>query len=114
MSWLSTAVVSGWQNIFHRSGGDRSRRIENALENIREAMLSGLEFSSATEASKLEMKVTYAQNLQDLWYLRGDLMAAIAAVDGEASARQKLTEISEMFRGLLPRSLATRPRRLMD
>ena len=77
-------------------------------------MLSGLEYSSATEASKLEMKVTYAQNLQDLWYLRGDLMAAIAAVDGEASARQKLTEISEMFRGLLPRSLATRPRRLLD
>lgn len=82
--------------------------MQSALEDIREAMLDGLSVPGAVSASKLELKVTYASDLNDLWYLRGDVMAAIAAVDGEAVARRKLDEISAMFKGLLPKSLTTR------
>ncbi len=88
--------------------------MQSALEDIREAMLNGLEIDGAASASRLELKVTYASDLNDLWYLRGDVMAAIAAVDGEAIARRKLDEISGMFKGLLPKSLTTRCTSLGD
>ena len=75
-------------------------------------MLEGLSVPGATTASKLELKITYASDLNDLWYLRGDVMAAIAAVDGEAVARHKIDQISGMFKGLLPKSLTTRSNKL--
>ena len=87
-------------------------RAQNALEDIREAMLSGLGAMSSTENSKLELKVTYANDLHDLWYLRGDVMSAISAVHGEVHAQQQLKHISAMFKGVLPKSLTSRPRRV--
>ena len=47
--------------------------------------------------------------MQSLWYLRGDLMAALASSHGEAAAREKLETLSEMFEDLLPRGLRSRP-----
>lgn len=109
MSWIPSALVTGLQSLFPGLDKTNSSRAEAALEDIREAMLDGLGVSSAVAASKLELRVTYAEDLQDLWYLRGDIMAAIAAVDGEALAREKLNQISAMFKGLLPRALTSRP-----
>jgi hypothetical protein len=45
----------------------------------------GLGVSGAPTASKLELKVTYANDLHDLWYLRGDVMAALVNGDGRAN-----------------------------
>lgn len=109
MSWIPSALVTGLHNLFPGLEKTNSSRAETALEDIREAMLDGLGVSSAVAATKLELRVTYAEDLQDLWYLRGDIMAAIAAVDGEALAREKLNQISDMFKGLLPRALTSRP-----
>jgi hypothetical protein len=114
MSWIQNSLVSGFQSIFYGAGSNLGNRFETALEDIREAMLNELGVSSAVDASKLELKVTYASDLQDLWYLRGDIMAAIAAVDGEALASQKLSRISAMFSGFLPKGLTSRPRRVVD
>ena len=44
---------------------------------------------------------------------RKDVMAALAATQGEASARKKVQQITEMFHGLLPGSLSSRPSPLM-
>jgi hypothetical protein len=55
------------------------------------------------------MRITEAIDLQDLWYLRGDVMAALAEIEGEASARRKLNQVSNMFKGLLPKGLSSRP-----
>lgn len=109
MSWIPFTLVTGMQNLF--SGFDKTQalRTESALEDIREAMLEGLGVSGDVAVSKLERRVTHAADLQDLWYLRGDIMAAIAAADGEALARQKLNQISDMFKGLLPKALTSRP-----
>ncbi len=108
MSWIPTSLVTGVQNLFTGNSGTVQSRKQSALEDIREAMLEGLGVSGAVAASKLEQKVTYASDLNDLWYLRGDVMAAIAAVDGEAIARRKLDQISVMFKGLLPKALTSR------
>jgi hypothetical protein len=56
----------------------------------------------------VQLRVTYADDVQDLWYLRGDVMAAIAAMDGEVAARDQLAEVSAMFKGLLPSGLSSR------
>jgi hypothetical protein len=109
MSWIPSSLVTGMQNLFSGHSGTHESRAESALEDIREAMLDALGVSVAVAASKTELRVTYASDLQDLWYLRGDLMAAIAAVHGEAVARCKLDQISDMFRGLLPKALTSRP-----
>ncbi len=111
MSWIPSSLVTGMQNLFSGQSGIQEARVQMALEDIREAMLEGLSGSGGgtTLASKLELKVTHASDLQDLWYLRGDVMAAIASMDGEAIARRKLDQISDMFRGLLPKSLTSRP-----
>lgn len=109
MRWIPASVVIGVQNLFGAGEMNQTSRAAAALERIREAMLEGMGVGDAVAASKLELRVIHAGDLQDLWYLRGDVMAAIAAVDGEAVARQKLTEISDMFKGLLPKSLTARP-----
>ena len=101
----------GMNSLFGSSNGN-SMRAQTALEDIREAMLDGLGAASSGESSKLELRVTYANDLHDLWYLRGDVMAAISAIDGEARALQKLSAISEMFAGVLPKALTSRPRRV--
>lgn len=94
MNWIPNALLSGIQSIYQRAAGSEISRRENALEDIRKAMLRELDYSSAIEASKLELKVVHASDLQDLWYLRGDIMAALAAVDGEDLASQKMSLIS--------------------
>ena len=109
---MLSSLVTGMQNIFNGQGSGHATRVQSALEDIREAMLNGLGVSGAATASKLELKVTYANDLHDLWYLRGDVMAAISAISGETQARRKLDEISDLFRGLLPKALTSRPTNL--
>ena len=68
----------------------------------------------ATDCTVVRLRVTYADSLQDLWYLRGDVMASISAENGESVARAKIAQISEMFKGNLPNGLGSRPSPLAD
>ncbi|WP_296466142.1 hypothetical protein [Rhodoferax sp.] len=79
------------------------------LNDIRHAMLDILGDNGAQTYPIVQLRVTYAEDVQDLWYLRGDVMAAVAALNGEVSARQQLADISAMFKGLLPSGLSARP-----
>lgn len=74
MSWIRSSLLTGVQSIFGGQSGAHESRLQSALEDIREAMLEGLSVPGAASASKLELKVTYATDLNDLWYLRGDVM----------------------------------------
>lgn len=78
------------------------------LNDIRQAMLGMLGDRGAQAYPVVQLRVTYADDVQDLWYLRGDVMAAIAAMHGEAIAREQLAAVSAMFKGLLPSGLSTR------
>jgi hypothetical protein len=79
------------------------------IEDIRSAML---ELMMAVEEARFPhvlRRVRYAGDVQGLWFLRGDVMAALASHHGEAAAREKLETLSEMFEDLLPGGLRSRP-----
>ncbi|WP_394792374.1 hypothetical protein [Rhodoferax sp.] len=83
------------------------------LEKIRTAMLECLAaVESSNAAQYLEHRVRHAADIQSLWYLRSDLMVLLSSVIGETAARTRLDGITPMFRGLLPKSLASRANRL--
>jgi hypothetical protein len=88
--------------------------LETGQEDIREAMLALLSEAGAKQFANVTRRVRYANDIQALWYLRGDLLAALASKCGEADARQKVQRITQMFQGLLPGSLNSRPSPLMN
>ena len=87
--------------------------LESSTEDIREAMLSLLGEGGTKQFANVTRRIRYANDVQGLWYLRGDLMAALAAGHGEATAREQVQKITRMFSGLLPGSLNSRPSSLM-
>ena len=108
MRWNSSKLISGMQNLFGSFAGQTSVRSESALDDIRHAMLDALGALGASSYPVVQLRVSYANEIQDLWYLRGDLMAVLAAIEGESVARSKLDHISEMFKGLLPQGMNSR------
>ena len=88
--------------------------LESGTEDIREAMLALLNEAGTKQFANVTRRVRYANDIQGLWYLRGDLLAALASVQGEAAARQKVQQVTRMFHGLLPGSLNSRPSPLMN
>lgn len=83
--------------------------LEDGTEDIREAMLACLGESGSKRFPAITRRIRYATDIQALWYLRGDLMATLAGIHGEAQARQQVADITAQFRGLLPGSLSSRP-----
>ena len=77
------------------------------IEDIRDSMLALVD--PDRDNPHLVRRIRYAGDVQGLWYLRGDLMSALAGRHGEAVARAKLTAINEMFENLLPQGLRSRP-----
>lgn len=106
MRWAPSSLM----NSLLKSGtAAKAKRDAYALDEIRHAMLKVLGDRGAKAYPVVQLRVTYANDVQDLWYLRGDVMAAIAAIDGEATARERLAIVSAMFKGLLPSGLSSRP-----
>jgi hypothetical protein len=87
--------------------------LENGTEDIREAMLVMLGESGPKQFPQITRRIRYASDIQALWYLRGDLMGALAAMHGELAAREKISSITSRFRGLLPNGLNSRPSSLV-
>jgi hypothetical protein len=107
MSWLQGKV----QTVVSRLMGDAAPPpdsvIQDRIESIRESMLEALGPHSL-EYGYLRRRISYASDVQVLWYLRGELMAALAAREGELAADRRMRSISGMFDGLLPRALGAR------
>ena len=97
------------QSLFNSFSSQDSDRTDSSIDAIRQAMLEALGALGAANYPVVRLRVSYANEIQDLWYLRGDVMAVLAALEGEAVARSKLAHISDMFKGLLPRSMSSRP-----
>ena len=73
---------------------------EEVLEDIRHAMLKTAELHNISPA--LEHRITYAHDIETLWYLRTNLMAGISFCCGEKIATYALEDITSRFVGHIP------------
>jgi hypothetical protein len=83
--------------------------LEDGIEDIREAMLDLLGDEGFKQYAATTRRIRYATDIKDLWYLRGDLMAALAGLHGETIAREHIAQVNLQFQGLLPGGLNSRP-----
>ena len=113
MRWFKGSIRSSIYGLLGNPTAPSDSALETGMEDIREAMLSLLTDDGARRFPNVTRRIRYANDIQALWYLRGDLMAALASSLGEAGARERVHEITEMFHGLLPGSLSSRPSPLM-
>lgn len=82
-----------------------------STSQIQDAMLAVLRGARADLQSDLVLRIEAAPDPQALWYLRMELMTALAALQGETRARAMVEMLSGQFEGLLPRSLTPRAHR---
>lgn len=113
MRWFKGSIRSSIYGLLGNPVAPSDSVLETSTEDIREAMLALLGESGTKQFANVTRRIRYANDIQGLWYLRGDLMAALAATQGEAAARQQVRQITQMFQGLLPGSLNSRPSPLM-
>lgn len=94
-------------------GGTAGRDSVVTTAQIQDAMVSALHSARADLQSPLVLRIEAAPDPQALWFLRMELMTALAAAQGETRARATVETISSQFEGLLPRGLTPRPHRLL-
>jgi hypothetical protein len=70
---------------------------ELTVERVQCAMLSALECHCEALDPSLDTRISRAKDLNDLWYLRPNLMFAISADKGELVAQGVLAEITRLF-----------------
>lgn len=114
MRWLKSSVRANLYGLLGHPVDPTQSILDVGTEDVRTSMLELLGQTGYSRFPQLTRRIRYAGELQGLWYLRGDLMAAVASMYGEAIARDRLREVSELFQGLLPGSLATRPSPLVS
>ena len=87
---------------------------ESLTKDIRVAMVASMleALKGQTTRPPVWNRVIYATSIQTLWYLRTDLMAFLSEQCGETQARDKLTAITEKFRGAMPREQMPKKTRL--
>lgn len=109
MRWLKPNLRSSIYGLLGATVPPTDSVMENAVEDVRETMLDLLGEAGLAKHPALTRRLRYAADIQALWYLRGDLMGALAAMHGERVAREQVASVTQMFKGLLPGSLNSRP-----
>lgn len=109
MRWLKPNLRSSIYGLLGNPVPPSESMLEVGTEDIREGMLAVLGETGSKHFPQITRRIRYANDIQALWYLRGDLMAALSAMHGEAAAREKVTSVTSMFNGLLPSGLNSRP-----
>lgn len=109
MRWLKPNLRSSIYGLLGASVSPSDSAMENAVEDVRETMLDLMGEAGFTKYPALTRRLRYAADIQALWYLRGDLMGALAAMHDERVAREQLASVTQMFKGLVPGSLHSRP-----
>ena len=114
MGWLKSGLRNSIYGLLGNPAPPSDSCLENSTEEIREVMLGVLGENGQRNFPHITRRLRYATDVHALWYLRGDLMGALADLHSESVARQKIAEISNRFHGLLPGSLNTRPSPLVN
>lgn len=93
-------IIQGFFKLFEKcpaEATDTTDTTEAIIERVQRAMLSALECYCDAIDQSLDTRISRASNLDDLWYLRPNLMSAISAHKGESVAQAALTEITCLF-----------------
>lgn len=109
MRWLKPSIRNSIYGLLGNPAPPSDSTMESSTEDIRDAMLKVLGETGQKNFPHVTRRIRYANDLQALWYLRGDLMAALAGLYSESVAREKVASISDQFHGLLPSGLSSRP-----
>lgn len=109
MRWFKHSLRNSIYGLLGNPAAPTDSMLESSTEDIRESMLALLGDSGPLQFPQVTRRIRYASDVQALWYLRGDLMGALASLHGEAAAREKIQAITRMFQGLLPGGLSSRP-----
>jgi len=114
MRWFKPNLRNSLHAIF--SGGlGTSRLIEEdedtlvSIEDIRTRMTEMLSSHDDERATIVRRRIRYADSVESLWFLRGELMAVLSRSKGEARALEMIASVSDMFDDLLPEGLRSRP-----
>ncbi len=113
MRWIKLNFRTSFYGLLSHSTPVSKSVLANRTEDIRQAMLDALGPSGSQGFPQIARRVRFAADITGLWYLRGDLMAALASTQGEAAARQKIDSVTTLFKGLLPSGMSSRPSPLM-
>ena len=108
MRRMAVTFISSMQSLLGASVAG-PQRSPARLETIRQAMLDLLQDAGCRTFPQVERRILLAADLQALWYLRSDLMAALSYLQGERVAQQSLQGITELFEGALPKGMFSRP-----
>ncbi len=109
MRWLKPGLRNSIYGLLGNPSPPSESILETSTEDIRQAMLGVLGDAGQKNYPNVSRRIRYASDLQALWYLRGDLMGALAALYSESVAREKVASITDHFNGLLPSGLSSRP-----
>lgn len=110
-------TISRFTSSFSALVTDRATVIDadGRMESIRSAMQVALSEGGShqsVDSSKTWADIARANDVQTLWYLRSDVLKMLADAYGEQRAHNKLDEITELFRGVVPRNQMGGPRRI--
>ena len=108
----ATRFLSTMQERLNPLREDASVEAPYQIDDIRQAMLRCLDTEVCERYPQVQRRILMAANVPTLWFLRPELLMALAARSGEQAAHEVIDEISAMFEGLLPQSLNARPSRL--
>ncbi|HYF05999.1 MAG TPA: hypothetical protein VD970_00115 [Acetobacteraceae bacterium] len=109
MRWFKPNLRSSLFGLLGQPTPPSDSMLDSGMEDIREAMLELLGDHGPRQYPNVTRRIRYAGDVQGLWYLRGDLMAALANLHGEVVARERIEAITELFQGLVPGSMTSRP-----
>ena len=77
---------------------DPSDSADEALERVRKAMLLVIEEYGGDDHIRLDMKINFARQIAELWFLRPELMQVVSAAQGEQVAQECMAEITALFK----------------
>ncbi|MES3000602.1 MAG: hypothetical protein V4787_07910 [Pseudomonadota bacterium] len=109
MRWLKPNVRNSLYSLLGSVAGVPSASQRDGLEDCRELMLDTLGATAARDFPQLCRRIRYAEDIVGLWYLRGELMQALASQHGERMAARNLAAITARFERWLPGNMHSRP-----
>jgi hypothetical protein len=103
MRWFRSATLSNTLSPFFSA--TRRRDSRETTEPIRQAMLAALGEDGARHNPQLYSRLSALHDPLALWYARGDVVAVLSQLHGEAKAVATVQELLPFFKGVLPRSM---------